>query len=63
MTHGMYEGELVKRQQMEVNVMDVIGFLCLSLGISAIKLRDSLGIVRTCACSEAGFNSQNGDRA
>jgi hypothetical protein len=43
--------------------MDVIGFLCVSLGSSADKLHDSLGSRRACACSESGFSSQNGDRA
>jgi hypothetical protein len=32
--------------------MDVIGFLCVSLGSR-----------HACACSEAGFSSENGDRA
>jgi hypothetical protein len=41
--------------------MDVIGFLCVSLGSSTVQLHDSLGIRRACACSEAGFSSQNGD--
>jgi hypothetical protein len=31
-------------------VMDVIGFLCVSLGSRCV-----------CACSEVGFSSQNGD--
>jgi hypothetical protein len=43
--------------------MDVIGFLCGSLGNSTDQLHDSLGSRRACACSEAGFSSQNGDRA
>jgi hypothetical protein len=43
--------------------MDVIGFLCVSLGISTVRLRDSLGSRRACTCIEAGFSSQNGDRA
>jgi hypothetical protein len=43
--------------------MDVIGFLCVSLGSSTIHLHDSLGRRRACACSEAGFSSQNGDHA
>jgi hypothetical protein len=43
-------------------VMDVIGFLCISLGSGTVKLHDSLGSIRACACSEAGFSSQNGDR-
>jgi hypothetical protein len=43
--------------------MDVTGFLCVSLGSSTVHLHDSLGSRRACACSEAGFNSQNGDCA
>jgi hypothetical protein len=43
--------------------MDVIGFLCVSLGSSTVQLHDSLGSTRACAYSEAGFSSQNGDRA
>jgi hypothetical protein len=43
--------------------MDVIGFLCVSLGSSTVKLHDSIGSTHACACSEAGFSSQNGDRA
>jgi hypothetical protein len=42
--------------------MDVIGFLCVSLGSNTVQLIDSLGSRRACACSEAGF-SKNGDRA
>jgi hypothetical protein len=42
-------------------VMEVIGFLCISLGSSTVQLHDSLGSRRACACSEAGFRSQNGD--
>jgi hypothetical protein len=44
-------------------VMDVICFLCISRGSSTVKLHDSLGSRRACACSEAGFGSQNGDLA
>jgi hypothetical protein len=44
-------------------VMDVTGFLCVSLGISTVQRHDSLGSRRACACSETGFSSQNGDRA
>jgi hypothetical protein len=40
-------------------VMDVIGFLCVSLGSSTVQLHDSLGS----RCSKAGFSSQNGDLA
>jgi hypothetical protein len=42
-------------------VMDVIGFLCVSLGSSTVQLHDSLG--STCTCSEAGFSSQNDKHA
>jgi hypothetical protein len=38
--------------------MDVIGFLCISLGSSTVQLHDSLGSRRACACSEPGFSSQ-----
>jgi hypothetical protein len=38
--------------------MDVIGFLCISLGSSTGQLHDSPGIRRACACSEAGFSSE-----
>jgi hypothetical protein len=38
-------------------------FLCVSLGSSIVQLHDSLGSRRACACSEAGFCSQNGDCA
>jgi hypothetical protein len=44
-------------------LMDVIGFLCASLGSSKVQLHDSLGSRCACACSEAHFSSQNGDRA
>jgi hypothetical protein len=43
--------------------MDLIEFLCVSLSSDKVQLHDSLGIRRACACSEAGFNSQNGDLA
>jgi hypothetical protein len=45
-------------------VMEVIGFLCVSLGSSTIQLHDGVGSRRACACtcSEAHFSSQNGDR-
>jgi hypothetical protein len=42
-------------------VMDVIGYLCVSLGSSTVQLRHNLG--SACACSMAGFSSQNGNRA
>jgi hypothetical protein len=44
-------------------VMDVIGFLYVSLGSSTVELYDSVGSRRAYACSEAGFSSQNGDCA
>jgi hypothetical protein len=43
--------------------MDVIGFLCVSLVSSTVQLHDSLGSKRAWAYSEAGFSSQNGERA
>jgi hypothetical protein len=43
--------------------MDVIGFLYVPLGSSAVQLHDSLGSRGACTCSEAGFSSQNGDCA
>jgi hypothetical protein len=43
--------------------MDVIGFVYVSLGNSTVKLHDGLGNRCACAYSEAGFSSQNGDRA
>jgi hypothetical protein len=58
-------GESVNRSQIEVKtaLMDVIGFLCVSLGSSTFQLHDSLGSRCACACADAGFSSQNGDRA
>jgi hypothetical protein len=44
-------------------VMDVTGFLCVSLGSSTVQLHDSLSSRRACVCSEDGFSNQNGDRA
>jgi hypothetical protein len=41
-------------------VMDVLSFLCLSLGSSTDQLQERLGGRRACECSEAGFNCQNG---
>jgi hypothetical protein len=41
--------------------MDVTGSVGVSLGSSTVQLHGSLGSRR--ACSEAGFSSQNGDRA
>jgi hypothetical protein len=43
--------------------MDVIGFLCVSLGGRTVELHDSLGSRCACACSEADVGSQNGDHA
>jgi hypothetical protein len=34
-------------------VLDVIGFLCVSLGSSTVQLHDGVGSIRACACSEA----------
>jgi hypothetical protein len=47
----------------ETAVVDVIGFLYVSLGSSTVQLHDSLGSRRACSCSEARFSSQNSDRA
>jgi hypothetical protein len=44
-------------------VVDVIGFMCISLGSSTVQLYDSLGTRRACACSGDGFGSQNDGRA
>jgi hypothetical protein len=38
--------------------MDVIVFLCVSLGSSTVQLHDSLGNRRACTCSEAGFSAK-----
>jgi hypothetical protein len=43
--------------------MDVIDFLCVSLGSSTVQLHESLDSRHACTCSEAGVSSQNGDRA
>jgi hypothetical protein len=48
---------------MEASQHSVLGSLCVSLGSSTVQLHDSLGSRRSYACSEAGFNSQNGNRA
>jgi hypothetical protein len=48
--------------EVKTAVMDVIRFLCVSLGSSTVQLHDSLGSRRACACSEAVFSSQNVDR-
>jgi hypothetical protein len=42
--------------------MDETIFLCVSLGSSTVQLHDSLGS-KLHAHVEAGFSSQNGDRA
>jgi hypothetical protein len=44
-------------------VMDVIGFLCVSLGSSTVQPRDTIGSRRAGAYSVAGFRNQNGSRA
>jgi hypothetical protein len=44
-------------------VMDVIVFLSVSLDSRTVQLYDRLGSRRACICPEAGFSSQNGDRA
>jgi hypothetical protein len=38
-------------------------FICVSLGSSTVQLDDRLGGRHACACSEAGFSTQNGNRA
>jgi hypothetical protein len=43
--------------------MDVIGFVCVSLGSSTVQLHDSLGSRRGFTCSEADLSSQNGNSA
>jgi hypothetical protein len=43
--------------------MDAIGFVYVSLGSSTVKIHDSLGSRPAFACSQAGFSSQNSDRA
>jgi hypothetical protein len=42
-------------------LMDVIGFLCVSLGSSTVQRHDSLRSRCACAYSEVVFSSQNGD--
>jgi hypothetical protein len=44
-------------------IMNITGFLCVSLGSSTVQFHDSLRSTRTFPCSDAGFSSQNGDRA
>jgi hypothetical protein len=43
--------------------MDVICFLCVSLGSTTVQLHDRLDTRRACECSKAGFSSQNGNHA
>jgi hypothetical protein len=43
--------------------MDIIGFVCVPLGSSTVQFHARLGSRCAFACSEAGFSSQNGDRA
>jgi hypothetical protein len=63
-THLCLRGRVSKQvtNGSKTAVMDVIGFLCASLGSSTVQLHDSLGSRRALACSEAGFSSQIGDR-
>jgi hypothetical protein len=58
--HPLYEGGPVNKSKMEIKktVIDVTGFLCVSLGSSTVQLHDSLGSRRGCACSEAVFSSK-----
>jgi hypothetical protein len=56
--HGNYEGQ---SNGSKTAVMDVIGFLCVSLGSRTNQLHESIGSRGACSCSEAGFSSQNGD--
>jgi hypothetical protein len=51
-----------ERKYEKTAVMDVLCYLCVSLGSSTVQLHDSLGSRRARACSEIGFSSQNGDR-
>jgi hypothetical protein len=44
-------------------IIDVIGFICVSLSSSTVQLHDNLGSRWACACSETGFSSQHGDHA
>jgi hypothetical protein len=54
---------LLRYRVPQTAVMDVISFLCVSLSSSIVQHHNSPGIRRACACSQAGFSSQNGDRA
>jgi hypothetical protein len=58
--HGVCARGSVNRSHIEL-VVDVIGFLCVSLGSSTVQLHDSLCSRRVCACS--GFSGRNGNRA
>jgi hypothetical protein len=44
-SNDVYEGESVNRSQMEIKqlLMDVIGFLRVSLGSSTVQLHESVG--------------------
>jgi hypothetical protein len=44
------------RSESKSAVMDVIVFLCVSLGSSTIQLDEILGSRRACACSNAGYS-------
>jgi hypothetical protein len=67
--HENFIGELRGRVNKQVTngsktgVMDITGFLCVSLGSSTVQIYDRLGSRSACAYSEAGFTSQNVDRA
>jgi hypothetical protein len=64
MASTRYDGNPVKKytNESETAVMDVIGFLCVSLSSNTVQLNDNLDSRGACACSETGFSSQNGDR-
>jgi hypothetical protein len=47
----------------KTTVMDIIGFMYVSVGSSTVQVHGSLGSRSACACSEAGFNSQIDDHA
>jgi hypothetical protein len=49
--------------EVKTAVMDIIGFLCVSIGGSTVQFHDSLGSRCMCACSETDFSSQNGGHA
>jgi hypothetical protein len=63
-SHNVIRGRVSKQitNGSKTVVVDVIGFLCVSLGSSTVQLHDSLGSRRVYACSEDGFSRQNGDR-